>query len=209
MLLFEASTTVICRNGNKSRGACVQEEPSSLKCPNDGLVRLALLKETHDLLWPFLHLPALSLSLFSCYETLQLKPRLPQFITGGTKAKALDKAGQTNSNQLPLNTHITPLSALLTYKWPIQDLFFCLFYLFFYNARGGRWRKCSGYTVRSQQVEDLTHLGISIYSPSRILISIANVLRGFQAIKHFHTIAMRLSWCNTQLFLKDFVPNTE
>lgn len=58
----------------------------------------------------------LSLSLFSCYETLQLKPRLPQFITGGTKAKALDKAGQTNSNQHPLNTHITPLSAPLTYK---------------------------------------------------------------------------------------------
>lgn len=57
-----------------------------------------------------------SFSLFSCYETLQLKPRLPQFITGGTKAKAVDKARQTNSNQLPLNTHITPLSALLTYK---------------------------------------------------------------------------------------------
>lgn len=35
----------------------------------------------------------LSFSFFSCYETLQLKPRLPQFITGGTKAKALDKAG--------------------------------------------------------------------------------------------------------------------
>ncbi|CAG12823.1 unnamed protein product, partial [Tetraodon nigroviridis] len=51
-----------------------------------------------------------------CYETLQLKPRLPQFITGGTKAKAVDKARQINSNQLPLNTHITPLSALLTYK---------------------------------------------------------------------------------------------
>lgn len=63
-----------------------------------------------------------SFSLFSCYETLQLKPRLPQFITGGTKAKAVDKARQTNSNQLPLNTHITPLSALLTYKWPIQGL---------------------------------------------------------------------------------------
>lgn len=58
----------------------------------------------------------LSLSLFSCYETLRLKPRLPRFITGGTKAKALDKAGQTNSNQLPLNTHITPPSAPLTHK---------------------------------------------------------------------------------------------
>lgn len=77
----------------------------------------------------------LSLSFFSCYETLQLKPRLPQFITGGTKAKALDKAGQTNSNQLPLNTHITPLSALLTYKWPIQDLFFSFLFIF-YNASG-------------------------------------------------------------------------
>lgn len=58
----------------------------------------------------------LSVSLFSCYETLRLKPRLPRFITGGTKAKALDKAGQTNSNQLPLNTHITPPSAPLTHK---------------------------------------------------------------------------------------------
>lgn len=109
---------------------------SSQKCPSDGLVCLALLKETHDLPWPFLHLPALSLSPFSCYEILQLKPRLPQFITGGTKAKAMDKAGQTNSNQLPLNTHITPLSALLTYKWPIQDLSFFLFLFIYYNASG-------------------------------------------------------------------------
>lgn len=126
---------------------CVQNERivhsklSSLqkKFSNDGLVCLALLKETHDLLWPF----QLSLSLFSCYETLQLKPRLPQFITGGTKAKALDKAGQANSNQLPLNTHITPLSALLTYKWPIQDFFFFPFFfnLSFYVDRDIQMKK--------------------------------------------------------------------
>ena len=112
----------------------------------------------------------LSLSLFSCYETLQLKPRLPQFITGGTKAKALDKAGQTNSNQLPLNTHITPLSAPLTYKWPIQDFSFFLFYLFF-TMPVGWMKKCSGCTIRSQQVEDLPHL--ERYSLWDILVTIS------------------------------------
>lgn len=80
-----------------------------MKNPRSGLV-VPLRKYLLISLCPLSILPALPPSLFSCYETLQLKPRLPQFITGGTKAKALDKAGQTNSNQLPLNTHITPLS---------------------------------------------------------------------------------------------------
>lgn len=64
-------------------------------------------------------------SVFSCYETGRRKPRPPQFIIKGTKAKAVDKAVQTNPNQLPLNTHITLHSGLsdrLTYKRPIQGL---------------------------------------------------------------------------------------
>lgn len=73
-----------------------------------------------------------SVALFSCYETLKLKSRLPQFITGGTKAKAVDKARQTNSNQLPVNTHVTSLTALLRHKWPIQD--FSSFFLISFHT---------------------------------------------------------------------------
>lgn len=139
----------------------------------------------------------LSLSLFSCYETLQLKPRLPQFITGGTKAKALDKAGQTNSNQLPLNTHITPLSALLTYKRPIQCFSFCLFLSNFHNAS----RIVEGMrknTERSQQVEDLLHLEISFYILHEISKKFWIYFRLVFLYNSKNNVLIFL-WCNIQL----------
>ena len=83
----------------------------------------------HDLYVPRLHSPALSL-LSCCYETHQPKPRLPQFITGRTKAKQLDKAGQTNPNQLPLNTHITPPRPLTDIQMDNSRLLFSLFFFF-------------------------------------------------------------------------------
>lgn len=110
--------------------------------PNNGLVCLPFEKKQ-----PMIS-PGLFFSHFSCYETPRLKPRLPRFITGGTKAKAVDKVGQTNSNQLPLYTHITPLSALLTYTWAIQDLSFSPSF----TCPGDRWRKGSRSAARGQQV---------------------------------------------------------
>lgn len=165
------------------------------KCPNDGL---ALLKGTHDLLWPF----QLSLSLFSCYETLEMKPRLPQFITGGIKAKALDKAGQTNSNQLPLNTHITPLSALLTYKWPIQD-FFCLAFFYFYlKNRDMDEGKRHRYNVKSYQVKHFLHQRPDkTFFTSRFFF--VWFRKGFQAI-----IFIRPPQCNAPFFI-EFAPKVE
>lgn len=135
-----------------------------------GLVHLALSKGAHDLplaFSPFTGSPSLfSVAMRHSSWSQGFHNSLPE----EQKPKHWTKQGRPTQT----SSHLTHTSHLWVLRWHTNDQFRTSpfsFFIYFSQCRWDRWRKRSGCTTRSQQVEDLPHL--ERYSSWEVLATIS------------------------------------